>query len=342
MSYRWVPFFIAALLAALASVASADISINSSGVTIGSPTFRSYQPNGVAHVQALTVCDRTTTDRCITVDANGATTTVITGALPAGNNVIGHVICDSGCSSSSSPSYGAAFPATGTPIGFTDGTNMVPGRVRTGLIGASDNGIVVRPFMPSDGTNTMPVGDSSARSIHVTVDNGSATVTENGNLTLGTSAVAETVALGYGAVVLTPSTMTLGTNGNGMRRTVAAAGQTIVQLNSPIGDWKKGKATATGTSDTSLVSALGSGIKFCMTDWAVSNSSATDTTIRFRDDVGGSPADLTEAISVPNKGGNQGRLATPICSSANKAFGFKADTGVTTVAVTVSGYATKE
>ena len=39
-------------------------------------------------------------------------------------NQIKHVICDSGCSSSSSPSYGATFPATGTPVGFKQGANL--------------------------------------------------------------------------------------------------------------------------------------------------------------------------------------------------------------------------
>jgi hypothetical protein len=115
-----------------------------------------------------------------------------------------------------------------------------------------------------------------------------------------------------------------------------------MQLNAPIGDWTGGKANATGTSDTSLVAALGSGVKFCMTDWFATNDSATDSSFRFRDDVGGSPADLTERIMVPNKGANQKSLTTPICSSANKALGFQADTGVTTMRVTVRGYKTKE
>jgi hypothetical protein len=264
--------------------------------------------------------------------------TTITAALPSGTNVIGHIICDSGCSSSSSPSYGAAFPATGTPVGFTDGTNMVPARVRTGTPGATDQGIVVRPLMPSDGTNTMPVGDSSARSIHVTVDNGSVTVTENGNLTLGTAAVAETVALQYGQVVTTPSAMTLGTNGTGMRATMGGAGQQIMQLHSPIQDWTTGKANATGTANTSLVAALGSGVRFCMTDWAITNDSAVDSSLRFLD----GSTDLTERIMVPNKGGNNKALITPICGTANTAFQFAADTGVTTLRVTVRGYKTKE
>jgi len=433
------------LLLGLAGGAAADIIIDSSGRTTGAPVLRSYTPNGTAHLQGLTICDKTVTDRCITVDASGAiqvaiigtvpvtvssavlptgaataakqpalgaagsastdvltiqgvagmtpvqtavtgTVTVaisgsalptgastaakqpalgfagsasvdvitvqgiasmtpllasITTALPAGNNVIGHIICDSGCSGGggAGATFGAAFPATGSATGFTDGTNLVAGRVRTATPAASDVGLVVRPMMMTDGTNVMPAGDAAARSIHVTVDNGSATVTESGNLTLGTAAVAETIALGYGAVVLTPSTMTLGTNGTGMRRTVAAAGQTITQANAPIGDWTGGKATSTATTDTTLVSALGSGVKFCMTDWMATNDSATDSSFRFRD---AGTTDLTERIMVPTKGGNQKALMTPICSSANATLGFAADTAVTTMRVTVRGYKTKE
>jgi len=377
---------VATLILAFVAFAYADIMTDSNGKTLGSPTFKTYTPGGGSHQQALTICDKTTADRCVLVDSNGSINvtistsalpsgastsakqpalgtagaasadvitiqgvasmtpvqTTITAALPAGTNVIGHIICDSGCSAAGSPSFGAAFPATGTPVGFTDGTNMVAVRARTGLIGAADPAIVVRPFLPSDGTNTMPAGDSSARSIHVTVDNGSVVVTENGNLTLGSAAVAETVALQYGAVVLTPSTMTLGSNATGMRATVAAAGQQIMQLNAPIGDWTGGNANATGTGDTSLVAALGAGIKFCVTDWMATNDSATDSSFRFRDDVGGTPANLTERIMVPTKGANQKSLTTPICSSANKAFGFQADVGVTTMRISVRGYKTKE
>jgi hypothetical protein len=110
-------------------------------------------------------------------------------------------------------------------------------------------------------------------------------------------------------------------------------------MNAPKGDWVVGKANSTATTDTTLVSAPGSGVSFCMTDWAATNDSATDTSFRFR--TGGS-TDLTERFMVPNKGANQGRLVTPICSTANATFGFAADTGVTTLRVTVSGYKTKE
>jgi hypothetical protein len=57
--------------------------------------------------------------------------TSVTAALPAGTNVIGHIICDSGCSGSggTSSTFGAAIPAAGTAAGLSDGTNMQAPRV---------------------------------------------------------------------------------------------------------------------------------------------------------------------------------------------------------------------
>lgn len=46
----------------------------------------------------------------------------VTVTQPTGTNL--HMVCDSGCSSSSSPSFGSAFPATGTPIGMSQGGNL--------------------------------------------------------------------------------------------------------------------------------------------------------------------------------------------------------------------------
>jgi len=46
----------------------------------------------------------------------------VTVTQATGTNL--HMVCDSGCSSSSSPSFGSAFPSTGTPIGMTQGGNL--------------------------------------------------------------------------------------------------------------------------------------------------------------------------------------------------------------------------
>lgn len=57
--------------------------------------------------------------------------TTVTVTQATGTNL--HVACDVGCSSSSSPSYGATFPTTGTPIGMSQGGLL------TALTGTSGN-----------------------------------------------------------------------------------------------------------------------------------------------------------------------------------------------------------
>jgi len=49
-------------------------------------------------------------------------------------------------------SYGSTFPSVGEAAGFTDGTNMVAGRVVTSAPGTSDAGLVVRPISPASST----------------------------------------------------------------------------------------------------------------------------------------------------------------------------------------------
>lgn len=77
-----------------------------------------------------------------------------TVGLVAGTAVIGHVICDSGCSGSggTASTFGAAFPATGTAIGLTNGTNMVAWSA-TSNYGTSPGAIAV-PAVNANVTNT--------------------------------------------------------------------------------------------------------------------------------------------------------------------------------------------
>lgn len=55
----------------------------------------------------------------------------VTVTQATGTNL--HMVCDSGCSSSSSPTFGGTFPTTGTPVGFSQGGNFV---AMTGTSGA--------------------------------------------------------------------------------------------------------------------------------------------------------------------------------------------------------------
>lgn len=64
----------------------------------------------------------------------------------------GNAITSFGGSGGTSSNFGSAFPTPGTAAGFTDGTNMVAGRVVTSAPGTSDAGLVVRPISPASST----------------------------------------------------------------------------------------------------------------------------------------------------------------------------------------------
>lgn len=236
-------------------------------------------------------------------------------------------------------SFGAGFPTNGIAVGFSDGTNMIAARARTNTPGSSDPGIVTRPLMPTDGTNTMPTGDSTSRPIYVAVTNGSTVTQDNNSLELGATTVAQTNSLNYGSVIRNPSTMTLGNNATGMRATYGRAGQQIVQMNAPVGDTITGFASMTTTANTEVVAAQLSGIRYCMTDYMIGNLSATDTYVVFRS----GQTDITGYIPVPgNTGGNNKSLVTPICTASASALNIKAHIAVATVTVTVNGYKSKD
>lgn len=77
-----------------------------------------------------------------------------------------HMVCDSGCSSSSSPSFGSAFPATGTPIGMSQGGLLT---AFTGTGGSLNANI----------TNTVPVTLTS------TTITGTVAATQSGTWNIG-------------------------------------------------------------------------------------------------------------------------------------------------------------
>ena len=80
----------------------------------------------------------------------------ITSEATSGDIQAMHVaIVSGGGTGGTASSYGAAFPATGTAVGFSDGTNMVAVHARIATPNGCDRGIVVRPV-----GFTTPNGDS--------------------------------------------------------------------------------------------------------------------------------------------------------------------------------------
>jgi hypothetical protein len=99
----------------------------------------------------------------------------------------------------------------------------------------------------------------------------------------------------------------------------------------------RGCATSTGTSDTSLIAAQGSGVKFYMVGYMISNigGSAVNSGITFKDGPGGS------TIWVSPAAANTGSAFVPplpLSGTANTALYFAASTASTTITVCAVGF----
>lgn len=94
-----------------------------------------------------------------------------------------------------------------------------------------------------------------------------------------------------------------------------------------------GTASATGTSNTALIAAQGSGVITCITSIIICNTSATDTFVTIKD---GSTAKLV--YPAPAGGGAVHTLAVPLKSTANTAINFASGASVTTMYVSALAF----
>lgn len=102
-------------------------------------------------------------------------------------------------------------------------------------------------------------------------------------------------------------------------------------------NYATGTATTTGTSDTSLVAAQGSGKKFYFMGFSCDNTGSTTSGITFKNGSGGSTVWHT---IVPAGGGSNFASPIPLAStSANTALYFSAASSSTTISCSATGYA---
>jgi hypothetical protein len=94
-----------------------------------------------------------------------------------------------------------------------------------------------------------------------------------------------------------------------------------------------GTNSSTGTGDTAVIVAPGAGIRLYITTITVYNSSTTNTYVTVKD---GTTAKLV--LPAPAQGGCVVTLPRPLRITANTAFNFASNTGVTTMFVSAVGY----
>lgn len=94
----------------------------------------------------------------------------------------------------------------------------------------------------------------------------------------------------------------------------------------------------TDGSSTSVLAALGAGIKAYLTEIAIANSSATDVTVDLRDGTAGA---VKWTFPVPAGGGVVKTFSTPLPFSANTAIAADPSAAASTITVSVLGFKSK-
>lgn len=200
----------------------------------------------------------------------------------------------------------------GQPL-FSAGTTSAPVAVQ--LIGGKTN----------DGTpqyQPIPLTAGGAAVLSVATGNAASGASDSGNpIKIGGVAVnAEATAV---------------TNGQRVNGVYGLEGKQIVLPWANKENFVSGNASATGTSDTSVIAAAGSGLKNYITSISVANSGSSATLVTIKNGSGGStlwqllvPAGANTALTLP----------VPIATSANTAVYFASGTSSSTVYCNIAGY----
>ena len=335
--------------------------------TIIAPLGSTTSPNAVSVVvasdqAAVAVKQATAANLNATIVGTGTLAVQNTAATPAGTNVIGHVIADTGSTTAvtSLPALPTGSNVIGHVVADTGSTTAVTQATGTNLHTVVDSGTVTAVTAIS---NALPAGTNVIG--HVVADTGSTTAVTQAtgtNLhavldTTSTTAVTQATAANLNATVI--GSTTAGDTSTGAKyvnmavpaaTNCSAAAYTNAQLNPPnvdlignmcvkeapqVGSMVTGRGTQTGTTTTSLISAVTSKVIY-VTAFSCSNTGSSASDVLFQDGSGGTT--LWDAI-VPAGGGNNLASTMPMfkTTSGNALF-FAPQTSSTTVSCNASGF----
>ncbi len=304
---------------------------------------------------------------------SGTWTNTVTQAT--GTNL--HMVCDSGCAGSggTSSSYGSAFPAAGTAIGISNGTNMVApvqvsnganiaatGIPGVGLLGQCDDTSPQAITENSWGNIRLDCTYHSLRVLSVDANGTAADFTSNtgtnakqiNGTTILTGGVAGSQGVGGLAgnnastsgnpvpvsALATSAEASLATNGQNAEFVTDLAHKQIVLPYANPENFVSGVITSamTGTTSTSLVASPGGALRNYITQLVCTNSHATvGTFIAVQDGSGGTT--IYEAYAAAVGGGFSISFPTPLRQPTTATALYVAD--VTTganVICSASGY----
>lgn len=227
----------------------------------------------------------------------------VVGALPSGGNTIGNVTAQ----------ITSALPAGTNIIGALSANQSVNVAQMNGASvamgdGASGTG-VQRVTIASDSTGQVKAIGAAAHN---------ASVSGNPVLIAGEGRTSDQSAV---------------TSGRATRLLATVTGKQVV-LPYAIPELSlSGTASATGTSNTAIISAQGSGVRIYVTSIVISNSSNTDTEVEIK-----SATTTLMTYPAPAKSGAVHALPTPLQLTANQALNFASLAAVTTMKVSAVGY----
>jgi hypothetical protein len=225
--------------------------------------------------------------------------------------------------------------SVGLPVGDAGGSLTVDGEV-TANLSATDNAVLDSIDAAVNGT--LVVDATGQGDVPVTLDGETVAVdlganndvTATGNVAHDAADSGSPLKIGAKAV-------------NTEQAAVAAAdrvdlvadlvGKLVVSPHAVKEDFVQGTASATDTSDTSVIAAQGAGVRIYVTTLVIANTSATDTDVAIKDGT-------TEIMRVPApaNGGATLNLAVPLALTANAALQFASSDSVSTMYVTAVGY----
>jgi hypothetical protein len=247
---------------------------------------------------------------------NTSPTTITSGNMsPLQLDNSGRVIvnCASGCGGSggTSSAFGSAFPATGTAIGLTNGTNMVAWSAASNY-GTSPGAIAV-PAVNASVTNSVTVTQATASNLNVTCANCSgsgASGTDEANFTAGSSVFAPSG--GFFQTTATNNPLTTGQWG-----TVQMTAQRAFFIN-----LRNASGTEIGTSTTPLVdTARVVGNTGAVMDAAGQNVSAPANWLQAGCQFNTSPTTITSGNGSPCQMDSAGNILVNVKTATGLAQG---------------------
>jgi len=306
---------------------------NGAAIAVGQTTKSASLPVTLASDQGnVSVSQATASSLNATVVGTGTFATQVTSlpSIPTGSNTIGAISNTSFTATQSTGSNLHTVTDSGSVTNATLSaeTTKVIGTVRTAdgsgnLLTSTSNALDINIKSGSIANTSFAATQATASSLNATVVPGTST---------GSAVPSVSYPTGFQArsTDITATTSTYNTIG-----ITDLVGKQVVMPYAINQNFQNGTASATGTTSTSLISAVASNSIY-LTSVQVMNTGATTAQILLQDGSGGTTKAVVQA---PAGGGSNITFPVPIKNTSGNAWYFAAGSASTTIYVSAQGYA---